>query len=119
MFKRCFMVLAKPDVSSAFHRRIRCRKPLQGAPAKGTRYLAIRTELLWTDFMIHSLLQNPDSPNARRDKFTGGYTFGLYHRERVVAVAQSEEGRAAKRRWDETLRGNTPNPGWSYSAGNR
>ena len=55
----------------------------------------IRTELGWTDSMIHSLLQNPDSPNARRDKFTGGYTYGLYHRERVLAVAQSKEGRDA------------------------
>jgi hypothetical protein len=71
----------------------------------------IRSELGWTDSMIHSLLRTPDSPNARRDKFTGGYTYGLYHRDRVLAVAQSTEGRAAKRRWDETLRGNTPNPG--------
>jgi hypothetical protein len=77
----------------------------------------IRTELGWTDSMIHSLLQNPDSPNARRDKLTGGYTYGLYHRDRVLAVAQSTEGRAAKRRWDETLRGNTPNPGWTTRLG--
>ena len=34
----------------------------------------IRTELGWTDSMIHSLLKDPDSPNARRDKLTGGYT---------------------------------------------
>jgi hypothetical protein len=73
----------------------------------------IRDELGWTDSMIHSLLQNPDSPNARRDKFTGGYTYGLCHRDRVLAVAQSTDGQAAKRRWDETLRGNTPNPGWT------
>jgi hypothetical protein len=52
----------------------------------------IRTELGWTDSMIHSLLQNPDSPNARRDKFTGGYTYRLYHRDRVLGVAQSKEG---------------------------
>jgi hypothetical protein len=77
----------------------------------------IRTELGWTDSMIHSLLQIPDSPNARRDKFTGAYTYGLYHRDRVLAVAQSTEGRAAKRRWDETLRGNTPNPGWTTRLG--
>jgi hypothetical protein len=77
----------------------------------------IRTELGWTDSMIHSLLQNPDSPNARRDKFTGGYTYGLYHRDRVLAVAQSTEGRAAKRRWDETLRNDTPNPGWTSRLG--
>jgi hypothetical protein len=77
----------------------------------------IRTELGWTDSMIHSLLQNPDSPNARRDKFTGGYTYGLYHRDRVLAVAQSTESLAAKRRWDETLRGNTPNTGWTTRLG--
>jgi hypothetical protein len=77
----------------------------------------IRTELGWTDSMIHSLLQIPDSPNARRDKFTGGYTYGLYHRDSVLAVAQSKEGRAAKLRWDETLRGNTPNPGWTTRLG--
>jgi hypothetical protein len=77
----------------------------------------IRTELGWTDSMIHSLLQIPDSPTARRDKLTGGYTYGLYHRDRVMAVAQSTEGRAAKRRWDETLRGNTPNTGWTTRLG--
>jgi hypothetical protein len=77
----------------------------------------IRNELGWTDSMIHSLLQNPDSPNARRDKLTGGYTYGLYHRDRVLAVAQSTDGRAAKRRWDETLRGATPNPGWTTRLG--
>jgi hypothetical protein len=77
----------------------------------------IRTELGWTDSMIHSLLQDPDSPHARRDKHTGGYTYGLYRRERVLAVAQSTEGRLAKRRWDETLRGTTPNPGWTTRLG--
>jgi hypothetical protein len=69
----------------------------------------IQSELAWTDSMIHSLLQNPDSPHARRNKLTGGYTYGLYKRERVLVVAQSTEGRAAKRRWDEAIRGNTPN----------
>jgi hypothetical protein len=78
---------------------------------------SIRTELGWTDSMIHSLLQNPDSPNARRDKFTGGYTYGLYRRDRVLAVAQSTEGKAAKRRWDETLHGDRPNPGWTTRLG--
>jgi hypothetical protein len=73
----------------------------------------IRTELGWTDSMIYSLLQNPDSTNARRDKFTGGYTYGLYHRDGVLAVAQSTEGEAAKRRWDETRRGDRPNPEWT------
>jgi hypothetical protein len=64
----------------------------------------IQSELGWTASMIHSLLQNPDSPNSRRNKHTGGYTYGLYHRDRVQAVAQSTEGRDAERRWDETLR---------------
>jgi hypothetical protein len=73
----------------------------------------IRTEFGCNDKMIHSLLQNPDSPHARRNKHTGGYTYGLYKRERVLAVAQSTEGQAAKRRWDETLRGFIPNPGWT------
>jgi hypothetical protein len=41
----------------------------------------IRTEFGWNDDMIHSLLQNPDSPNGRRNKHTGGYTYGLYKRE--------------------------------------
>jgi len=77
----------------------------------------ICTELGWCDSMIHSLLPVPDSTNARRDKFAGGYTSGLYKRERVLAVAQSPEGRAAKRRWDETLRGDTPNPGWTTRMG--
>jgi hypothetical protein len=40
----------------------------------------IRMELGWTENMIHSLLQNPDSNNARRNKQTGGYTCGLYRR---------------------------------------
>jgi hypothetical protein len=52
----------------------------------------IRTELGWTDDMIHSLLQIPDSPNVRRCKYTGAYTYGLYKRERVLAVAQTTEG---------------------------
>jgi hypothetical protein len=73
----------------------------------------IRAELGWNDDMIHSLLQPPDSTKARRCKSTGGYTYGLYHRDRVPAAAQSPEGRAAKRRWDETLRGDRPNPGWT------
>jgi len=71
----------------------------------------IRTELGWDDDMICYLLRAPDSPHARRNKHTGAYSYGLYKRERVLAVAQSTEGRAAERRWDETLRGNTPNPG--------
>jgi hypothetical protein len=77
----------------------------------------IRTEFGWIDSMIHSLLPISDSPHARRCKNTGGYTYGPYHRERVLAVAQSAEGRAAKRRWDETLRGDRPNPGWTKRLG--
>jgi hypothetical protein len=77
----------------------------------------ILTEFGWNGDMIYSLLQNPDSTNARRKKLTGGYTYGLYKRERVLAVAQSKEGLDAKRRWDETLRGNTPNPGWTTRLG--
>jgi hypothetical protein len=77
----------------------------------------IRTELGWSDDMIHSLLQEPDSTNARRCKHTGAYTYGLYKRERVLAVAQTTEGWAAKRQWDETLRGNRPNPGWTTRLG--
>ena len=77
----------------------------------------IRSELGWTDSMIHSLLQEPDSTNARRCKYTGAYTYGLYKRERVLATAQTTEGRTATRQWDETLRGDTPNPGWTTHLG--
>jgi hypothetical protein len=77
----------------------------------------IQTEFGWNDSMIYSHLQAPDSPHARRNKHTGGYTYGLYKRDRVLAIAQSTEGRAAKRRWDETLRGNTPNPEWTTRLG--
>jgi hypothetical protein len=77
----------------------------------------IRTELGWNDDMIYSLLQTPDSPHARRNKHTGGYTYGLYYRERLLAVAQSTEGRAAKNRRDETLRADRPNSGWTKRLG--
>jgi hypothetical protein len=77
----------------------------------------IRAELGWNGHMIYSLLQNPDSPNGRRKKLTGGYTYGLYKRERVLAVAQSKDGFDAKRRWDDTLRGNIPDPGWTTRLG--
>jgi hypothetical protein len=77
----------------------------------------IRTELGWTDDMIHALLQTPDSTNARRCKNTGAYTYGLYKRERVLAAAQRTEGHAAKRQWDETLRGYAPNTGWTTRLG--
>jgi hypothetical protein len=77
----------------------------------------IQTEFGWSDDLIQSLLQIPDSSNARRNEHTGGYTYGLYRRDRVLAVAQSTEGRAAKRRWDQTLRSNAPNPGWTTRLG--
>jgi hypothetical protein len=41
--------------------------------------------------MIHSLLQIPDSPNARRYKDPSEYPYGLYYRDRVLAVAHSTE----------------------------
>jgi hypothetical protein len=41
----------------------------------------------------------------------------LYDRDRVLAVAQSSETRAAKRRWDETLLCDTPQPGWTTRLG--
>jgi hypothetical protein len=50
-------------------------------------------------------------------KSTSGYIYGLYKRERVLAIAHSKEGRDAKRRWDEALRGNTPDPGWTTRLG--
>jgi hypothetical protein len=53
----------------------------------------IQTELGWIRPMIYSLLDAPDSDRACR----------LYRRERVLAVAQSPEGQAAKRRWDATF----------------
>jgi hypothetical protein len=49
----------------------------------------IKSEFGWKDDMILFLLQNPDSPHARRCKDTGAYTYGLYHRERVLAVTVS------------------------------
>jgi hypothetical protein len=75
----------------------------------------IQSELGWTDSMIHSLLQNPDSINVRRKKPTSGYTSGLYHRNRVLAVAQSTEGQAGKRRWDETLRSDRATQGGRHA----
>jgi hypothetical protein len=69
----------------------------------------IQTELGWSDDMIHSLLQNPDS--TKKTRRNNEYVYELYHRDRVLAVAQSTEVCAAKRRWDETLRGDRPNPG--------
>jgi hypothetical protein len=69
----------------------------------------VRTEFGWNDDMIDYFLQSPDSPHVRRNKHTGAYTYGLYKRERVLAVAQSK-GRDSKPRWDETLRGKHTQP---------
>jgi hypothetical protein len=76
----------------------------------------IQTELGWIRPMIYSLLYAPDSGNDRPGK-SGGYMCELYRRERVLAVAQSPEGQAAQRRWNATLRGSTPNPGWTPRLG--
>jgi hypothetical protein len=76
----------------------------------------IRTEFGWSDDMIRSLLQNPDSTKARRCKSTGEYAYEHYYRDRVLAVAQSKEGLDAKRR-DETLCADRPNPGWTTRLG--
>jgi hypothetical protein len=35
----------------------------------------------------------------------------------VLAVAQSKEGIDSKRRWDETVRADRPNPGWTTRLG--
>jgi hypothetical protein len=76
----------------------------------------IQTELGWTRSMIYSLLRAPDSDTARSGK-TGGYACSRYSRERVLAVAQSPEGQAAQKRWDATLRGFAPDPGWTPRLG--
>jgi hypothetical protein len=76
----------------------------------------IQTELGWTRSMIYSLLGAPDSDTGRPGK-TGGYACSRYSRERVQAVAQSPEGQAAQRRWDATLRGFAPDPGWTPRLG--
>jgi hypothetical protein len=54
----------------------------------------VQSELGWTENMIYSLLPIPDSPHGRRCTDIGAYTHGLYYRDRVLAVAQSTEGRA-------------------------
>jgi hypothetical protein len=76
----------------------------------------IQTELGWVRPMIYSLLHAPDSGNDRPGK-SGGSVCELYRRERLLAVAQSPEGQAAQRRWNVTLRGSTPNPGWTPRLG--
>jgi hypothetical protein len=73
----------------------------------------IRTELGWSDDMIRCLLQIPDAPASIRGK----HRCDRYYRERVLATAQTREARVAKMQWDQTLRGPTPNPGWTTRLG--
>ena len=76
----------------------------------------IRTELGWTDSMIHSLLQIPDSPNARHCKNTGGYTYGLYYRDRVLtAMGRDAAWRRAQPRLDHKTRRHRPITGYHSS----
>jgi hypothetical protein len=73
----------------------------------------IQAEFGWSGEMICTLLQTPDSPRARRNKATGEYSYGLYRRERVLEVAQTPEAVLAKNRWDATVHGVEPAPGWT------
>jgi hypothetical protein len=73
----------------------------------------IRTELGWSDDMIYRLLPIPDAPASIRGK----HRCDRYSRERVLATAQTREARVAKMQWDQTLRGPTPNPGWTTRLG--
>jgi hypothetical protein len=73
----------------------------------------IRTEFGWSDEMVRLLLQIPDAPASKR----GRHKCDRYSRDRVLAAAQTTLGRAAKSEWDETLRGPTPNPGWTTRLG--
>ena len=59
----------------------------------------IRTKFGWSDDLIYSLLKTPDSTKARRCKSTGRYAYEHYYRKRVLAVAGSADGQAAKPRW--------------------
>ena len=77
----------------------------------------IETELGWSREMISILLKTPDSPHARRDKSTGTYSYGLYRRKRVMAVAPTPEALMAKKRWDETVHGYHPATGWTTRLG--
>jgi hypothetical protein len=65
----------------------------------------VRTEFAWSAEMIAMLLGEPDSPRARRNKARGEYSYGLYRRERVLAIAETPEAVLAKKRWDATVRG--------------
>jgi hypothetical protein len=73
----------------------------------------IRAEMGWSDDMVRRLLRIPDAPASTRGKCK----CDRYNRERVLAVAKTTHGRAAKREWDETLRDPTPNPGWTPRLG--
>jgi hypothetical protein len=73
----------------------------------------ICTELGWSDEMVRRLLQIADAPASLRGK----HKVDRYSRDRVLAVAQTTLGRAAKREWDETLRDPRPNPGWTTRLG--
>jgi hypothetical protein len=69
----------------------------------------IRAELGWSDDMVRRLLRIPDAPASIRGK----HKYDRYNRDRVLAVAQTPAGRAAKRDWDEMLYTPTPNAGWT------
>jgi hypothetical protein len=73
----------------------------------------IRAELGWSDGMVRRLLRIPDAPAS----IWGKHKYDRYNRDRVLAAAQTIEGRAAKRDWDETLRNPIPNPGWTARLG--
>jgi hypothetical protein len=73
----------------------------------------IRAELDWSDEMVSRLLPIADAPASIRGK----HKCDRYSRDRVLAVAQTTVGRAAKKEWDETLRDLRPNPGWTTRLG--
>jgi len=76
----------------------------------------IQAELGWIRPMIYALLGAPDFDTITRSK-TSGYGCRLFRRDRVQTVAQSPEGQAAQKRWDATLRGFAPDPGWTPRLG--
>ena len=73
----------------------------------------IHAEMGWSDEMVRRLLQIPDAPAS----IWGKHRCDRYNRDRVLAAAQTTQGRAAKREWDETLRDPTPNSGWTARLG--
>ena len=86
---------------------------MSGAPSILMTADEIRAELGWSDDMVRRLLRIPDAPASIRGK----HKCDRYNRDRVLAAAQTTEGRAAKRDWDETLRNPMPNPGWTARLG--